>query len=569
MSDVETFFASRDDKISGPYTLEEMVGWVRDGQAVPSMQVCPIGTNDWTTLGERSPDSISMLAERVMVVSRRESKLRLWISVGSALGMVVAIVWALIAVHNANIARQQVQEYEIVAQNAQERLEVKQKAVVDARMVADIAKNDAASQRHLAEEAAQAAEVAKAGAEKYEKRAKEMQTLALSYAGQLFNLYKEIKNTSDLGKRIALLVQVSNDGPLVFDRLSIESQIRNELTRAGFTVKAYSPEVIDSYLMSLTVGQVEMTKGINSAYSLSFECYGRDIRGNAKVMAQVYSDMSFGYAGRDSNYTIQVRNFVSNSVTKCIATIDGIIGDVERVNPDLVFVKLAEAGVSVNPPLIDREERLIGSASGIVIASRPLILTNYHVVKGAGSIRVYIPGDKKAKEGMALYSDEILDLAVIGIKEKCDFYTKSIGPEFVTPDSLKTGAEIYSLGYPLSDILGKEVKFSAGVVSAKSGLNDDAMRFQHSAPTQPGSSGGPIFLKTGRLCGLVVSSINPFSVIKETAFVPQNVNYAIKIDTIMSFLRRYNMVSEIEADKRGALQIEDAKQFAVRIETFK
>jgi S1-C subfamily serine protease len=56
-------------------------------------------------------------------------------------------------------------------------------------------------------------------------------------------------------------------------------------------------------------------------------------------------------------------------------------------------------------------------------------------------------------------------------------------------------------------------------------------------PVQPGNSGGPLFDDSGVLLGLVVSGLNARYLLERTGTLPQNVNFAIKVDYLINALR--------------------------------
>jgi hypothetical protein len=67
------------------------------------------------------------------------------------------------------------------------------------------------------------------------------------------------------------------------------------------------------------------------------------------------------------------------------------------------------------------------------------------------------------------------------------------------------------------------------------------------------------------MCGVVVSTINPFFVAKGSSALPQNVNYAVDAESIRSFLSQHGLWEELQADTRSKLEIESAKRLTVRI----
>jgi S1-C subfamily serine protease len=82
------------------------------------------------------------------------------------------------------------------------------------------------------------------------------------------------------------------------------------------------------------------------------------------------------------------------------------------------------------------------------------------------------------------------------------------------------GSTVYALGYPLTQIMGSEIKFTDGKISSKSGFQGDITNYQISVPIQPGNSGGPLFNESGTLVGITSSGLN--------RQIADNANFAIK-----------------------------------------
>jgi S1-C subfamily serine protease len=83
-------------------------------------------------------------------------------------------------------------------------------------------------------------------------------------------------------------------------------------------------------------------------------------------------------------------------------------------------------------------------------------------------------------------------------------------------------------------MLGSSPKFAEGVVSSKSGWQDDPRTLQISAQVQPGSSGSPLFDSDGNIIGIVVATLDAGKVYQAASALPQNVNFAVKSDYLLN-----------------------------------
>ena len=112
----------------------------------------------------------------------------------------------------------------------------------------------------------------------------------------------------------------------------------------------------------------------------------------------------------------------------------------------------------------------------------------------------------------------------------------AICTELASSSGVKLGEQVTTIGYPLTSMLGSSPKFAAGVVSSKSGFQDDPRSLQISAQVQPGSSGSPLFDSDGNVVGVVVATLDAAKAYQISSAIPQNVNYAIKADYLLSLV---------------------------------
>lgn len=162
-----------------------------------------------------------------------------------------------------------------------------------------------------------------------------------------------------------------------------------------------------------------------------------------------------------------------------------------------------------------------GSASGFFISKDGYIATNYHVVDGAKEIQVeyYQNGKKYTHKAKLIITDESNDMAIIKISDENYQMTSAIPYRFSTYTK-EVGTDVFTLGYPLSFIMGEEIKYTKGEISAKSGFQGDIRTYQISVPITNGNSGGPLFDYDGNVVGITSSGLKKG--------LADNVNYAIK-----------------------------------------
>jgi S1-C subfamily serine protease len=171
------------------------------------------------------------------------------------------------------------------------------------------------------------------------------------------------------------------------------------------------------------------------------------------------------------------------------------------------------------------------SGTGFAISSDGIIVTNYHVIEGATTIKIRgVNSDfNKTHKAKVLVSDKNNDLALIQIDE---YSFTSLGTITYT---LKTklanvGENIFALGYPLRAAMGDEIKLTNGIISSKTGFQGDITSYQFSAPVQPGNSGGPLFDSNGNVIGIINAKLS----------IAENASYAVKVSYLMNLIELLN-----------------------------
>lgn len=157
------------------------------------------------------------------------------------------------------------------------------------------------------------------------------------------------------------------------------------------------------------------------------------------------------------------------------------------------------------------------SGTGFFIDRNGYIATNHHVIDEAKEIQVNV--NNKSYLAKVIISDERSDLAILKIIDNSFIPLSSINYNF-NDEISEVGNSVFALGFPLTQYMGEEIKFTDGKINAKSGFKGDISTYQISVPIQPGNSGGPLFDNNGTLVGITSSGLDKSKT--------DNVNYAIK-----------------------------------------
>ena len=181
----------------------------------------------------------------------------------------------------------------------------------------------------------------------------------------------------------------------------------------------------------------------------------------------------------------------------------------ERIEPAVVQIYTTgySAGIPGSMGLLVRQN---GGGAGVLMSPEGYIVTNAHVVDGAGRIQVNLPGpDAPGSPGRSVLKarGRLVGAQLVGVDHATDIAVLKIHGEnfphlkFADSESVRPGQPVMALGSPLG--LGNTVTF--GVISAVARqLEPDApmIYIQTDAPINPGNSGGPLVNMNGDLVGI-------------------------------------------------------------------
>ena len=203
-----------------------------------------------------------------------------------------------------------------------------------------------------------------------------------------------------------------------------------------------------------------------------------------------------------------------------------------------IYAKYVNSCVGITVDIVSTNvfgQTVTGAAagSGFVITEDGYILTNYHVIDGANSIKVTFDN---GKEYTATY---------VGGEEKNDIAVIKVDATGLTPvvigksSDMLVGEQVTTIGNPLGELTFSE---STGIISAldRSITMSDGRQMnmiQTDCAINSGNSGGPLFNSHGEVIGIVSAKYSSGS--NSSSASVEGLGFAIPMDDVA------NMVSDL------------------------
>ena len=214
------------------------------------------------------------------------------------------------------------------------------------------------------------------------------------------------------------------------------------------------------------------------------------------------------FAMKNSKITTQVNVSQRPSAEVVVQKVDGskVMTDAE------VYAANANSVVSINTTItggtniFGQVTESASAGSGFILTPDGYIVTNYHVVEDANTIKI------------TLYNGDTYDATYIGGDEDCDIAVIKIeasGLQAVTlgnSEGLNVGDRVLAIGNPLGELT---FSMSGGMVSSVNRtINVSGTPFnmiQTDTSINPGNSGGPLFNQYGEVVGIVSAKYSSYA----------------------------------------------------------
>jgi S1-C subfamily serine protease len=213
--------------------------------------------------------------------------------------------------------------------------------------------------------------------------------------------------------------------------------------------------------------------------------------------------MLFGGAGAGAAVMLLGHSSAPATVTVPATTSSGQpVAQVQANTITNIYNKVSPSVVMINSTIQGTRTTSGGEAtgSGIVLDTQGDILTNYHVIDGASSVKIELT-DHSDYAATVVGTAPQDDLAVI---KSTSAASKMTPAELGDSSTVQVGDEVIAIGYPF----GLDQSVSSGIVSGlnrteagESGRSLSGL-IQTDAAINPGNSGGPLLNDQGQVIGI-------------------------------------------------------------------
>jgi S1-C subfamily serine protease len=235
----------------------------------------------------------------------------------------------------------------------------------------------------------------------------------------------------------------------------------------------------------------------------------------------------------------------------------------------LAFARTDSAALGSGVVVIDTKLGIEGgeaAGTGMVLTSSGEVVTNNHVIKGATSIKVVVPGTGHSYKAKVVGYDVSADVAVLKLVGAANLATVPLGDS----SSVSRGQAVKAVGNAggigrLNKVTGRVTAVARAIT-----VSDDQGGTEHltgliktNAALQPGDSGGPLLNSAGQVIGMDTAASSGFGF----QDVSSAAGFAIPIDkatTIASLIESGKASATIHIGGTAFLGVELAQNGTVR-----
>ncbi|MBE0701267.1 MAG: serine protease [Acholeplasmataceae bacterium] len=204
-----------------------------------------------------------------------------------------------------------------------------------------------------------------------------------------------------------------------------------------------------------------------------------------------------------------------------------------------------------------------GHGSGIIYkvenlgdnVKRYYVITNHHVVKDAGEMKIYFGAGIDQIPVVDVASFELYDIAVVRFDTTrlLNVHQSPVLNDNARLELIK-GQDVFAMGTPQN--IDKFNYLTSGVISLTSYNYNGVigLALMHDAELNPGNSGGPLFNLKGELIGINTAKVSSVST-SDGVIAAEGLNYALSINKLAPVIRGFTGSDFVPAVRKARLGV--------------
>ncbi len=249
--------------------------------------------------------------------------------------------------------------------------------------------------------------------------------------------------------------------------------------------------------------------------------------------AAIYAAAS-GSDNSDTVSTIYQNNTPTTTVN--ITTADGV----KEMSLSEIYASYVDSCVCVNVTSTVQQGfyqyEASGAGSGFIISEDGYIVTNYHVIDGASTIKVTL-NNGETYDATLIGGEELNDVAVLKVNGVTGLKPVVLGDS----DSLVVGETVSTIGNALGSYSFSQTSGTVSATGRSVTMSDGTVMnmIQTDCTINNGNSGGPLFDQYGRVVGITSAKLSNNGSSSSSEATIEGMGFAIPINDVIDIITDY------------------------------
>ena len=246
---------------------------------------------------------------------------------------------------------------------------------------------------------------------------------------------------------------------------------------------------------------------------------------------------SAGHSASGSNGgTVTIYQNTTNPATVTVKQADGV----KEMSLSEIYASYADSCVCVNVTTTVQQGfyqyEAQGAGSGFIISEDGYIVTNYHVIDGAKSIKVTL-FNGETYDATLIGGEEVNDVAVLKVNGITGLKPVVLGDS----DSLVVGEQVSTIGNALGSYSFSQTSGTVSATGRSVTMSDGSVinMIQTDCTINNGNSGGPLFDQYGRVVGITSAKLSNNGSTSSSEATIEGMGFAIPLNDVLSIITDY------------------------------